>query len=103
LYNDLRKGVSKMIDFTKRLSVVPTEKKINPTEIYDSLDRESIAGPLRPVQQRVLEKWFNEKRTEKDLIVKLHTGAGKTLIGLLMALSCMNESHHPSLYVCPNV
>lgn len=92
-----------MIDFTKRLATSTKTKKINPIEIYDSLDRESNTGPLRPVQTRVLEKWFDEKRTEKDLIVKLHTGAGKTLIGLLMALSCMNEKQSPSLYVCPNV
>lgn len=70
-----------MIDFTKKLAAGTKTKKINPLEIYDSLDRESNTGPLRPVQTRVLEKWFNEKRTEKDLIVKLHTGAGKTLIG----------------------
>lgn len=92
-----------MIDFSKKINLANKPKKINPLEIYDSLDRESAAGPLRPVQARVLSKWFEEKRENKDLIVKLHTGAGKTLIGLLMALSCMNDSKLPSLYVCPNL
>ncbi len=92
-----------MIDFSKKLTNPPKAKKINPVEIYDSLDRESATGPLRPVQKRILDKWFSEKRSEKDLIVKLHTGAGKTLIGLLMVLSSMNENKKPSLYVCPNI
>lgn len=71
--------------------------------MYNSLDRKSEAGPLRPTQEQVLKIWHENKRDDKDAIVKLHTGAGKTLIGLLMALSFMNENDQPSLYVCPNI
>lgn len=92
-----------MIDFSKRIKSNNSERKTNPIEIYNTLDRTSVAGPLRPIQSDVLSKWFNEYRNKKDLIVKLHTGAGKTLIGLLMALSYVNSGEGPVIYVCPNI
>lgn len=42
-----------------------------------------------------------ERRKEQDLIVKLHTGGGKTLVGLLIAKSILNELKSPILYLCP--
>ena len=36
-----------------------------------------------------------------DAIVKLHTGGGKTLVGLLIALSSMEEKKGPVLYLTP--
>ena len=92
-----------MIDFSKRLSKSAKIKKVNPVEIYDTLDRSSEAGQLRPTQIRVLNKWYTDKKNSRDLIVKLHTGAGKTLIGLLMALSYINNDEGPAIYVCPNM
>ena len=52
-------------------------------------------------QSDVLEKWFNI-RNQKDIIFKLHTGGGKTLVGLLMAQSSLNEKKGPVLYLAPN-
>jgi replicative superfamily II helicase len=40
-------------------------------------------------------------RAEKDAVVKLHTGGGKTLVALLMAQSVMNETGGPVLYLAP--
>ena len=57
-----------MIDFSKRLNSTAKSKKVNPIEIYNSLDRASMTGPLRPAQTRILEKWFSEKKDNKDLI-----------------------------------
>lgn len=91
-----------MVDFRKKLDTAKIEKKINPIEIYDSLDRRSVAGPLRPAQQKILERWFNSNVNDKDLIIKLHTGEGKTLIGLLILLSKINSGNGPCLFVCPN-
>lgn len=81
-----------MIDFSKKLGAKPKEKKINPIEIYSSLDRKTDAGPLRPTQDRVLQDWDANRRKDRNLIVKLHTGEGKTLIGLLMLQSLLNEN-----------
>lgn len=36
------------------------------------------------------------------MIIKLHTGEGKTLIGLLIFMTKMNKSAGPCVYVCPN-
>lgn len=91
-----------MIDFSKKLGAKPKEKKINPIEIYGSLDRKTDAGPLRPTQDRVLQDWNANHRKDRNLIVKLHTGEGKTLIGLLMLQSLLNENGEPCLYLCPN-
>jgi hypothetical protein len=92
-----------MVDFNKRLGGKGENKKIDPFEIYESLDRRSITGPLRPVQQTVLSEWHNNSRNDKDLVIKLHTGSGKTLIGLLTLLSRLNERAKPCIYLCPNI
>lgn len=92
-----------MVDFKKRLNKVTTDKKTDPIEIYESLDRRSIAGPLRSAQNKILSEWFSSHLGQKDLIVKLHTGEGKTLIGLLILQSYINAGKGPCLYVCPNI
>lgn len=91
-----------MVDFKKRLNKTVIDKKTNPIEIYDSLDRRSIAGPLRPAQNKILEEWYHSHLAQKDLIIKLHTGEGKTLIGLLILQSQINSGNGSCLYVCPN-
>lgn len=91
-----------MIDFGKRLQSKTVEIKTNPIEIYKDLDRSAGTGPLRPAQVKILEKWYEEVRTNKDVVIKLHTGEGKTLIGLLILFSKLNLNQGPCLYVCPN-
>lgn len=91
-----------MINFKKKLDSVKSEPKTNPIEIYDTLDRKSVVGPLRPVQNEILTKWYNDYRNQTDIIVKLHTGEGKTLVGLLILLSSLNSGMGPCMYVCPN-
>jgi len=92
-----------MVDFKKKLGLKSIEKKLNPVEIYDQLDRRSETGPLRPVQEEVLTGWWLNRKDDKDLILKLHTGQGKTLIGLLILQSKLNQKKGPCLYVCPNI
>ena len=91
-----------MVDFKKRLAKQSNEKHINPVDIYDRLDRASDKGPLRPAQVAILESWHNEHRDKNDVILKLNTGQGKTLVGLLMLQSKMNENEGIALYLCPN-
>lgn len=92
-----------MIDFSSAVFKKEKKEYIEPCELYESLDRNSEAGPLRPSQTNVLLKWHKEHRNDKDIIIKLSTGSGKTLVGLLTSLSYMNEDKLPSLYVCPNI
>jgi len=91
-----------VVDFTKKLARTAEKKPINPVEIYESLDRASDKGPLRPVQIAVLNEWHENRRAEKNVILKLHTGQGKTLIGLLILQAKLNEGNGPALYLCPN-
>ena len=92
----------KLVDFKKRLAGKKMEKPVDPVKLYDTLDRAHDKGPLRPAQLAVLTEWFAHKRTIRDVIVKLHTGQGKTLVGLLLLQARLNESKGPALYLCPD-
>lgn len=92
-----------MINFEKKLASQKTEKEVEPQKLYATLDRKSVAGPLRPAQEYILDDWYNNHHEDKDLIIKLNTGEGKTLIGLLILQSMINSNDGPCLYVCPNI
>ncbi|MCW3791092.1 DEAD/DEAH box helicase family protein [Paenibacillus sp. LS1] len=91
-----------MVDFKKKLGKMDIEKKINPKEIYDTLDRKSDKGPLRPIQEKILDDWFDNFSNKRDVILKMHTGQGKTLTGLLILQSRLNQNKGPALYLCHN-
>lgn len=92
-----------MVKFRKHIGGTGGEKQLDPIQIYETLDRESDKGPLRPAQEAVLGQWFKDRRDRRDVILKLHTGQGKTLVGLLMLQSRINSGNGPSLYLCPNI
>ena len=91
-----------MVDFKKRLAGKKAERPTDPVKLYDTLDRAHDKGPLRPAQAAVLKDWFASHREQQDVIVKLHTGQGKTLIGLLMLQSQLNNGKGPAVYLCPD-
>lgn len=91
-----------MVDFKKLVTKVEKNKKTHPCDIYETLDRASDKGPLRPVQDDILEIWHKEFSGERDVILKLHTGQGKTLIGLLILQSRINQGKGAAVYLCPN-
>lgn len=91
-----------MVDFKKKREAKSGELKIHPLDIYETLDRKHDKGPLRDVQKEILVKWFDEFQKNKDVILKLHTGQGKTIIGLLILQSKLNQGISPALYLCPN-
>ena len=91
-----------MVDFKKKLGGKTAEKPTDPIKLYDSLDRAHDKGPLRPAQIAVLGDWFSKHQVDRDVIVKLHTGQGKTLIGLLILQSRLNGGRGPVVYLCPN-
>lgn len=91
-----------MVDFKKRLANKKSGKETDPVKLYDTLDRAVDKGPLRPSQLAVLNDWHTAHQTKRDVIVKLHTGQGKTLIGLLMLQARLNAGQGPAVYLCPN-
>lgn len=92
-----------MANFSKYKKATISQKQTVPSKIYESLDRKSEAGPLRPTQDRILTEWYSNRRQDRDIIIKLPTGSGKTLIGLLIGLSYLNSNSGPVVYVCPNI
>lgn len=91
-----------MVDFRKRRASGLSEKPTRPSDIYSGLDRASDKGPLRRSQETILDRWYSDFRGSRDVIVKLHTGQGKTLVGLLMLQSKRNEKSGRALYLCPS-
>lgn len=89
-----------MVDFKKLRRAKPQQTIIDPIEIFRRLPKPPGINDLYTSQAEVLTAW-NSRRLEKDTVVKLHTGGGKTLVGLLMAQSIMNETSEPVLYVVP--
>jgi hypothetical protein len=76
-------------------------KPTDPLEVFQSLVKDDRFEHLRGVQTEALTTW-DHRRTEQDTVLKMTTGAGKTLVGLLMLQSSLNEGVGPSLYLCPN-
>ena len=90
------------MDFSKLSTRRNTEALVSPRDIFNALPAKAPGyGYLRDVQGQVLEKW-EPRRSERDLAVKMNTGSGKTIAGLLMLQSCINEGSGPALYVAPN-
>lgn len=92
-----------MVDFGKRLKRPVLDKPTDPIALYDTLDRKSDKGPLRLVQRSVLESWNSGRRNDRDVVLKMHTGQGKTLVGLLVLQSRLNGGDRRALYLCPNI
>jgi len=100
--SEVRVGPQVLYDFNKRLGQKAPPPVTDPVALYDTLDRESDKGPLRDPQKGTLRAWYDARRDDRDLILKLHTGQGKTLVGLLILQSQLNAGRGPALYLCPN-
>ena len=90
-----------MVDFKKLRRERAKPKVIEPEAIFRRLPRPPGIKDIYVSQKEVLDGWF-ARREKKDLVIKLNTGGGKTLIGLLVAQSIMNEREQPVLYLAPN-
>ena len=89
-----------MVDFKKLQEKKGKPKPLNPRDIFNALPKPPGINDLYASQAEVLDAWF-ARRTDRDVVVKLHTGGGKTLVALLMAQSVMNELGEPVIYLAP--
>ena len=91
-----------MFDFNKlRSSLLASEEtRKTPQEIFNESVQDQITY-LRSVQDEVLKKWY-DKRQRKINLLKMNTGAGKTLVGLLILLTLSKEKKGKMLYVTPD-
>ena len=74
---------------------------LHPREIFFTLNRDSSFSFPRDIQTEVMNQWF-EQRNNRDNVIKLNVGSGKTLVGLLLLQSSLNERKGPALYVSPD-
>jgi hypothetical protein len=88
------------IDFSNMLDDddVPV---INPRDIFFTLERQPQFSFPRDIQTEVMKNWF-DNRNQRDCVIKLNVGSGKTLVGLLLLQSSINDDKGPALYVTPD-
>lgn len=73
-----------------------------PQDLYESLTvTDPAIGALWRHQSHVLERYYEEHRNSADVALELPTGAGKTLVGLLIADWRRRTTGAPSVFVCP--
>lgn len=89
-----------MIDFDRLLARAERRRIVEPKALFHGLVRGPEFEYLRDVQVDVLDAWHS-RREHRDTVIKMNTGSGKTLVGLLTLQSCLNEGVGPALYVCP--
>ena len=77
-------------------------RETNPIGIFNGLTlRGSIENIWAP-QSEALVEWYKQ-RDNDDIVVEMNTGGGKTLVGLLIAQSIINENSEKVLYLCPTI
>ena len=85
-----------------KLSSASGKKPIEPREIFMTLPQKSRQYEYpRDVQTEVWKKWF-DRRNETNSIIKMNTASGKTVVGLMILQSCLNEGKGPAIYVVPD-
>jgi hypothetical protein len=90
-----------MIDFSK-LGKKENNSSIEPRDIFMSLPTKDKQYEYpRDVQSEVWKGWF-ENRNKKNTIIKMNTGSGKTVVGLTILKSCIEEGKGPAVYVVPD-
>jgi hypothetical protein len=85
-----------------KIDIRKSKAPIDPIEIFEGL---TLRGPIENIwgpQQEALKQWHNNHRKDVDNVIQMNTGGGKTLVGLLIAQSLLNETNGYVLYLCAN-
>lgn len=90
------------LDFGKLSGGSAADVATEPRRIFAALPtKDSKYGYPRDVQTQVWDDW-HARRSERDLTIKMNTGSGKTVVGLMVLKSCLNEGVGPAVYVAPD-
>jgi superfamily II DNA or RNA helicase len=91
------------MDFSRLSKPKLSRPSTNPREIFARLPRmEAAPNDLWHGQVSAIDQW-HEHRLKRDVLLSLNTGSGKTIIGLLIAQSLVNEGVQNVLYCCPTI
>ena len=90
-------------DFSKINVRSEAPKPVDPIEIFQSATiADQNINDLWLAQGDALREW-HQHRADADVAVALNTGAGKTLVGLLIAQSLVNETNRQVIYACSSI
>lgn len=87
-------------DFGKHVGKKGPRDLADPLALFRSLDRRASHTTLRPAQESALRQ-LHERRAEKDAVLKMPTGTGKSSVGLLYLRAKAAEKDRPVVYLCP--
>ena len=91
------------IDFSRIPAHSQQTKPIHPIDLFQaSAVTDKSINDLWLAQGDALREW-HEHRDDKDVAVVLNTGAGKTLVGLLIAQSLVHETQRQVVYACSSI
>lgn len=93
------------IDFNKLKSGSKRSRPTDPRQIFASRPSGDDAVPdLWKGQGDALDEWYSKNAEQrKNTLIKLNTGGGKTIIGLLIAQSLLNQGKENVVYVCATI
>lgn len=93
-----------MVDLSKIRPSSREPRVVDPIELFHRLKvADTGINDLWLAQGDALREW-HANRSKSDVAVALNTGAGKTLVGLLIAQSIVNEGTRASvLYACSSI
>jgi len=96
-------GKASMVDFSKLTRPKASSSPINPIEIFKKTPNLGQApNDLWKGQAEALQQWHDARKKDDNLII-LNTGAGKSIVGILIAQSLVNEEAGPVVYVCSTI
>lgn len=95
--------IAMQFDFGSILPQDQSSGPIDPIQLFRGLRvRDPGVNDLWLGQAEALQPW-HQNRHLSDIAIALNTGAGKTLVGLLIAQSLVNESRGKVVYACNSI
>ncbi len=90
-------------DFSKLKPQTKNNREVDPISLFRSLRvSDTSINDLWLAQGDALREW-DARRAESDISIALNTGAGKTLVGLLIGQALVNELRSLVIYACSSI
>lgn len=90
-----------MFDFSSLAFAPSSELPKTLSELFGQLDRKATHTSLRPAQVAAMAS-LDIQADKKDVVIKLSTGSGKTVVGLVFAERMRRRyKGEPVIYLCP--
>jgi hypothetical protein len=92
-----------MIDFNRLSRPKATAAPLDPAEIFAKTPNLNNAPNSLWAGQAEALKFWHRHRGNEDVAVLLNTGAGKSIVGVLIAQSLVNEQIGPVVFACSTI